>query len=185
MRKNVLVIVVEDIVKRIRRLFDSEYDIKLMRKRGAIIGSNCSFGTSYIDPGFLHLISIGDNVTLANATILAHDASTKRQLGKSRVGKVKIGDNVFVGWQALILPNVTIGNNVIVGAHTLVCRDIPSNSVVVGNPGKVIGKYTDYIAKHKEYMKTHPVFDTYHAYKSKEQMLEMQEKLEETWGYDE
>lgn len=48
--------------------------------------------------------------------ILAHDASTKRYLGYTKIGRVLIGNNVFVGAGTIILPSVAIGNNVIIGA---------------------------------------------------------------------
>ena len=72
--------------------------IKSLRSRGVKIGNNCSINTNYIDYGHGFLISMGDNVTVAvNAMVLAHDASTKPFLGYSRVGRVDIGNNVFIG----------------------------------------------------------------------------------------
>lgn len=58
-----------------------------------------------IDPSHLWHIVIGNDVTLApRVQILAHDASTKRHLGWTRIGKVTIGDRVFVGTSTIILP---------------------------------------------------------------------------------
>ena len=68
---------------------------------------------------------------MSGTTVLAHDGSTKKILGYSKVGNVVIGNNVFVGYGSIILPNVRIGNNVIVGAGTIVSKDIPDNVVVV------------------------------------------------------
>ena len=59
----------------------------------------------------------------------------------------------------MILPNTTIGNNVIVGAGTVVACDIPDNSVVIGNPCKVICSCSEYLEKQEKRMKTLPVFD--------------------------
>ena len=73
------------------------------------IGKNVDIINSYIDSGFGWLITIGDNVTITNATILAHDASTKKSLGYTKVGRVDIGDNVFIGYGAIVLPNTRIG----------------------------------------------------------------------------
>lgn len=53
---------------------------------------------------------------------------------------IKIGDRVFVGIGAIILAGVTIGDDVIIGAGSVVTRDIPSNSVAVGVPARVIKK---------------------------------------------
>lgn len=136
--------------------------IDALRSRGVRIGKNCSINTNYIDYGHGFLISMGDNVTVAvNAMILAHDASTKPFLGYSKVGRVDIGSNVFIGGGSIILPGVTIGNNVIIGDGCVVNRSIPENSVVVGNPGRVIGTTTEYLEKNREMMKNSPIYDTY------------------------
>ena len=50
---------------------------------------------------------------------------------------IVIEDNVWIGGRAVVLPNVTIGRNAVVGAGAVVTRDVPSNTVVVGNPATV------------------------------------------------
>lgn len=137
----------------------NEY-IEMVKANGAIIGSNFHMQADVIiDPSHAWLIEIGDNVTLApRVHILAHDASTKKQLGYTKIGKVKIGNNVFVGASAIILPNVKIGDKVIIGAGTVVTKNIPENSVVVGNPAKVICKYDEYMDKNENLLKTAPIF---------------------------
>jgi maltose O-acetyltransferase len=121
-------------------------------KKGLKLGNNCYIVPSVkIDASFPWLISIGDNCTItANAVILSHDASTKRDLGYSKIGVVIIGNNVFVGAGAIILPNVHVGNNVIIGAGSVVTRDIPENSIVVGNPAKVICTRQEFIDRHSK-----------------------------------
>lgn len=130
-----------------------------LRKKGAIIGENVSLLGATIDMNTSCLVEIGNNVTITNATILAHDASTKGFLGYTKIAKVKIGNNVFIGFGSIILPGVTIGNNVIVGAGSIVRADIPDNSVVVGNPAKVICTMEEYLNKNKERMKNVKVYD--------------------------
>lgn len=171
--------------KKIAKHIIKDYEIKQMIRGGCKIGTNFFLGDSYVDPGFLFLIEIGNNVTLSHATVLAHDGSTQFCCNKSRVGKVKIGDNVFVGYQSIILPNVRIGNNVVIGAGSVVTKDIPDNSVAVGNPCRIIGTYEDYKEKTLENLKMHPVYPTYHANKSKEEIALMQEELDNDFGYDE
>ena len=107
-----------------------------LRARGAKVGQNVYIATRRIDTGHAFLLEIGDNVTISDARILTHDGSTKRALGRSRVGRVIIGNDVFIGADAVILPNVKIGSNVVIGAGAIVTRDIPDNSVAVGNPDR-------------------------------------------------
>lgn len=51
-----------------------------------------------------------------------------------------MGDNVWIGAAVQVMPGVTIGNNVVIGAGSVVVKDIPDNSIAVGNPCKVIKK---------------------------------------------
>lgn len=106
-------------------------------------------------------------------------------LKKTKVGRVKIGNNCFIGWGAIVLPNVTIGNNCIIGAGTVITKNIPENSVVVGNPSRIIGNTNDFIDKHMEYMKNKPVFDKYWKYKTNKEKKMEKEMLNDTFGYDE
>ncbi len=61
--------------------------------------------------------------------ILAHDASTKIFLDYTKISNVKIGNNVFIGAGAIILPGSIIEDNVIIGAGSIVSKRIPANSV--------------------------------------------------------
>lgn len=126
---------------------------KLLR-RGLKVGKNFTrMGGVIIDPSHCYHITIGDNVTLApRAHILAHDTSTYMFLGKTRVANVRIGNNVFIGASSIVLPGVTIGNNVVIGAGSVVTKDIPGNSVAVGNPAKVICSLDEYLAREKAKM---------------------------------
>ena len=58
-----------------------------------------------------------------------------------------IGDNVWIGMNAVVMPGVTIGSNVAVGANSVVTKDIPSNSIAVGNPCQVIRRKDPYKGK--------------------------------------
>ena len=152
--------------------------INALRSRGVRIGKNCSINTDYIDYGHGFLVSMGDNVTIAvNAMILTHDASTKPFLGYSKVGSVSIGSDVFIGAGSIVLPGVSIGDNVIIGAGSVVTRDIPDNSVAVGNPAKVIGSTSGYINKNRELMNEAPIYNTYWTSKTSEEKNKMIEEL--------
>ena len=60
------------------------------------------------------------------------------------VGPIVIGDNVWIGMHAVILPGVRIGSNVIIGANSVVNNDVPDNVIAVGNPCRVIGEKAPY-----------------------------------------
>lgn len=134
--------------------------LEKLLKRGLKIGKNFNrLGGVIIDPSHCYHITIGDNVTLApRVHILAHDASTWQFLGKTRAANVTIGDDVFIGASSVILPGVNIGNRVIIGAGSIVTHDIPSNSVAVGNPAKVICSVDEYLAKERAKMHSENTF---------------------------
>ena len=111
------------------------------------IGSEVVIYSSMMDILYPELITIGDNVTITHATILTHDDSPVISLRRRRIAPVVIGSNVFIGFQSLILPGVSIGDNCIVGAGSIVTKDVPSNSIVAGNPARVIKSLTEYKIK--------------------------------------
>lgn len=137
-----------------------EYTTEKLIKMGMKVGKNFRrLNGVILDPSHCWLIDIGDNVTLApRVHILCHDASTKQFLNYTKIGKVKIGNNVFVGAESVILPNVKVGNNVIIGANSTIPKDIPDNVVAAGNPAKVICSLEEYLERHKENMKDGPVY---------------------------
>jgi maltose O-acetyltransferase len=87
-------------------------------------------------------ITIGNNVFIApNVCIITeeHTLDVKRRIqGLEYTHPVTIGNNVWICTGALILPGVTIGDNSVIGAGSVVTKDIPPNSLAVGNPCRVI-----------------------------------------------
>ncbi len=69
--------------------------------------------------------------------------STKREMPFSHSCPVRIGDNVWIGFDAVILPGTSIGRGSVIGCKSVVSGDIPEYSVVAGNPGRVIKKLED------------------------------------------
>ena len=124
--------------------------VELLRKKGVVIGDNVHIYNSSVDGNYGASVTIGDNVTITGACILAHDASTKKALGYTKVGRVHIGNNVFIGYGSVILPETIIGDNVIIGAGSIVRGKVDSNSVVVGNPAKKVCSYSEYIDKNRQ-----------------------------------
>ena len=158
--------------------------IEYLRSRGVRIGEEVHLFHTDIDYGHGFLVSIGNRVTLTGVKILAHDASTQIPLGVSKVGRVTIGDEVFVGSGTIILPNVTIGSRVVIGAGSVVSRDIPDGSVAVGNPCTVIGTYDEFVARHRAQMDRRPVYHTLWKNKTEDEKQQMYEQLANGVGYD-
>ena len=157
------------------------------RERGVRIGKNFDAPDSVIDYCFGFLVTIGDNVTLSGTTVLAHDGSTKKILGYSKVGNVVIGNNVFVGYGSIILPNVRIGNNVIVGAGTIVSKDIPDNVVVVQGKEstyRILCSYDEYVEKNKQKINNLPVSNILFEQRSSEQQEDWRNLLGSHGRYD-
>lgn len=173
------------IKSKIEKIINPKSEVDILKERGLKVGENFKFYNSKIDYGHCWLIEIGNDVTITNSTILAHDASTKYYLGKSKIGKVKIGDRVFIGWNSIIMCNVNIGNDVIIGAGSIVTKDIPDNCIVVGSPARIIGKTSEYIQKHKKLMETKQVYDTYWEFKSDDEKELIKKNLENDFAYDE
>ena len=124
---------------------------------GSIIGSNCSLGQN---------VNIGNNVKIGNGVKIQNNVSVYEgveledyvfcgpsmvftniklprsefpQRGKEYYLKTYIGKSVSIGANATIVCGITIGEYALIGAGAVVTKDIPPYSLVVGNPGKVIG----------------------------------------------
>lgn len=135
-----------NIIKRIYRFYccrsGSDSKISYLRKQGMKIGNKChletfSFST---EP---YLIELGDDVTIASGTVfITHDGAIqcfRADFPDDDVfGRIIVGNNVFIGDNCTLLPNTVVGNNCIVGAGSVLRGRFPDNSVIIGNPAKVI-----------------------------------------------
>lgn len=133
------------------RLRNDDYRIKVMRKKGMTIGDKCLIAANVSFGSEPYLIQIGSNVKMSNGvSFITHDGGVftlRNYKGNPRIdvfGKIKIGDNVFLGNKSSIMPGVTIGSNCIVGYGAIVTHDIPDNSVVAGVPARVIKSIDEY-----------------------------------------
>ncbi len=103
------------------------------------IGSNCFVGNN-VWIGGTGDIAIGENCMLGSNTVVIssnHDfsvISVPYHLGKEIAAPIRIGSDVWVGANCVILPGVTVGDGAVVGAGAIVTRDIPSGTLAVGNP---------------------------------------------------
>ena len=166
-KSNSLINVYKKIVFRgaINRLYEiysktsSDRFIKMLRKHHIQIGDNVIFRaprSTHIDLTRPSLVTIGNHVDInVNFHLYTHDWSSFvfRQVFHDFVnssGKVTIGDNVYIAVNVIVLKGVTIGDNCIIGAGSVVNRDIPSNSVAVGNPCRVVCSLEEFYKKRKQ-----------------------------------
>lgn len=126
-----------------------------LRRKGVDVGSNSYIYpiNALIDVSRPSLVKIGSNCFVnQHFTLLTHDWVTKVFLETDRQfvnssGRVIIGDNVSFGQNVMVLKGVTIGDNCFIGAGSIVTKDIPSNSVAVGAPCRVIMTIEEYYQK--------------------------------------
>ena len=92
-------------------------------------------------------VVFGDNVFIApncGFSTAGHPIDTERRnQGLEYAYPITVGDNVWIGAGVQVMPGVTIGSNVVIGSGSIVVRNIPDNSVAVGNPCKVIREITE------------------------------------------
>lgn len=142
-----------------------KYYIKYLKKIGVKIEGNPNFisPSAYFDGSDYSKINIGENVTISMEVILlTHDGSihtVHKGLNLKNIDNIKelekfvmvkgitIGENSFIGAKALLMPGCNIGKNVIVGGGSVVRGTIPDNSIVMGNPAKIVGKTDQWIDK--------------------------------------
>lgn len=129
---------------------------KMLRKLGLKIGNNSEIYSSVSFGSEPYLISIGNFVRISEGVkLITHDGgmwvlrNMKKLENADYFGKIKIGNNVHIGMNVIVMPGVTIGDNVVIGCGAIVTKNIPSNSVAVGVPAKVIESIDEYYEKHK------------------------------------
>ena len=138
----------------------SELYIKHLKKIGGSVGNLTKIYspmTTLIDETRPHLLYIGDRVRITSGVkILTHDFSYSvcrpvfHDLINDHVRPTIIGNNVFLGVNSIVLPGVKIGDNCIIGAGAVVSMNIPDNSVVVGNPAKVVSSLSEFYEKRRK-----------------------------------
>lgn len=151
------------IIKRIKKLYYSssnERKIKYLRKLGVTIGDKtritCDLDFIGTEP---YLVTIGSDCLITyGCRCITHDGGVKvlnsanyfHGKKMDKMGRIRIGNNVYFGNNVTILPNVTIGDNVIVGVNSVISKSVPSNVVVAGIPAKVICTLDEYYKKNQE-----------------------------------
>lgn len=138
----------------------SESYIQYLRKIGVCVGEDVTIYApmkTTIDEQYPWMITIGNHVKITQGVMmLTHDYSwsvLKNAKGGTILGasgSITIGDNVFIGMNAVILRGVTIGKNVIIGTGSVVTKDCEDNGVYAGNPARRIADIDTFFAKRAE-----------------------------------
>lgn len=134
------------ILVRLKFIFCS--DEKYARSLGVKMGKDCRIA-SHKWGSEPYLIEIGNRVHITSGvSFVTHDGGAwvfREEIRDFDVfGKIKIGDNTYIGNNAIIMPGVSIGKNCVIGAASVITKSIPDNSVVAGNPARFIRSTLDY-----------------------------------------
>lgn len=146
--------------KLIKFCLTNEQYIKVLRKDGVKVGDGCVIWKNVVFGSEPYLISIGNHCRITDGVkFVTHDGGlwVIREMERFNpnnrhwdiLKEITVGDNVHIGWNTIIMPGVHIGNNVVIGCGAIVTKDIPSNSVAVGVPARVIEDLEIYFQKNK------------------------------------
>ena len=159
------------IVKRINKIWYAKLLGVKLGENVRLIG-NLNLGT---EP---YLISIGNHVTVSNdVSFITHDGATwvfkenKEYKDVVKYGKIKIGNNCFIGTKSILLPGIEIGDNSVVAAGSVVTKKFPSGVVIGGNPAKVIKSTKEFTQKCVENNKDYDIKN--YRKNKKEEVLKM------------
>jgi acetyltransferase-like isoleucine patch superfamily enzyme len=124
------------------------------RRLGVQFGTGCEFlGVIYGSEPWL--ISIGNNVQITHGVrLLTHGGGwimRQHHPKYDSFGKISIGNHVYVGNAAIILPGVTIGSHVLVAAGSVVTKSVPDRVVIAGNPARILCNIDEYVEKQIQY----------------------------------
>jgi acetyltransferase-like isoleucine patch superfamily enzyme len=118
--------------------FYSDFGKNITLGKRIFINSGCTFQ----DQGG---VVIGDDCLIGHNTVLAtlnHDLAPDRR-ADMHPACIVVGNNVWFGSNVTVLPGATIGDNAVVAAASVVTKDVPENSVVVGSPARIVRSLTD------------------------------------------
>lgn len=126
----------------------TERYIRYLKGKGVVIGKDCEIYNTASFGSEPYLISIGNHVRInGGVKLITHDGGywVLRNMNSGyndafkeadKFGKIKIGDNVHIGTNAIIMPGITIGENTVIACGAVVTKDVPPNSVWGGGTSK-------------------------------------------------
>ena len=141
-----------------KRFCNNAKYVEFLKREGVRIGDHCSIDKTAIFGSEPYLITIGNNVRITHGVkFITHDGGVwvARNLklidaNADLIAPIHVGNNVNIGWNAMIMPGISIGDNCIIGCNAVVTRNVPSNSIVAGVPARVIESIDEYVSKNKE-----------------------------------
>ena len=143
--------IITSMVRKIKVLYRMRDHINYARSLGVKVGDDCNFVDNPNWGSEPYLITVGNHVLISGGVTFAnHDGATwvLRKNDKYRdtfkFGRIRIGDNCFIGHGSILLPNVSIGENSIVAAGSIVTKSIPAGEVWGGIPAHFIMKTEEY-----------------------------------------
>ena len=145
-----------------RRLAFARDPIGYHRRQGVVIGERVELiaGTIHTFGSEPYLVRIGDDVTISHGVdFITHDGGLRvirdEHPDAYYYAPITVGDRVFIGAHATILPGVTIGDRAVVGAGAVVASDVPAGTVVGGVPARPIKTVAEYaLARRAEWLDT-------------------------------
>jgi len=108
------------------------------------IGDNCGVGLSNVIIGPVKMgnyVMLAQNIVISGLNHGYEDVTLPPRVQKVVTKQITIEDNVWIGANAVVTAGVTIGKHAVIGAGSVVTKDVPSYSVALGNPARVIKKY--------------------------------------------
>lgn len=142
-----------------KKIITQEQYVEFLRKRGATIGEDCEIYKSANFGSEPWLVSLGNHVRInSGVQLVTHDGGYwvlrhndsgfgDEFASADYLARIKIGNNVHIGTNAIIMPGVTIGNNCVIACGAVVTHDVTDNTIVGGVPAKIIETLDEYAQK--------------------------------------
>lgn len=134
------------------RSFSVQMHCRFLHSPGISLGDRSVINYGSVLDGRRYPLHIGSDVSIGpEASILTLGHDPRSPLFADLGGPVVIGDRVWIGYRAIVLPGVSIGDGAVVGAGSVVTRDVQPFQIVAGNPARVIGVRPRQLAYHLNY----------------------------------